>query len=69
MCTFIENSIMTMHNFKVVISGVLWFVCYMCMGLFGGTVAYLHFQRKDSDVPEPLPDFGYDAIPVSSRAM
>ncbi|KAL7514635.1 hypothetical protein ACHAXN_011967 [Cyclotella atomus] len=63
LCTFIENSLMTMHNFKVVVSGLLWFICYMIMGLFGGTVAYLHFQRKDSDVPQPLPDFGYDAIP------
>lgn len=67
-CSFIEDNLFTMHNFKVVISGVLWFACYMFMGLFGGTVAYLHFQRKDGDVPEPLPDFGYDAIPVSTHS-
>lgn len=64
-CTFIENSLCTTHNFKVVISAALWFICYMIMGLLGGTVAYMHFQRKAGSVPDPLPDFGYDAIPVS----
>ena len=53
------------NNFKVVLSFLLWFISYMIMGILGGSVAYLHFERSDRDVPEPLPDFGYDAIPVS----
>ena len=67
-CTFIENSLCTIHNFKVLISAILWFICYMFMGLFGGTVAYMHFQRKTGSIPDPLPDFGYDAIPVSLQS-
>lgn len=62
---FILKSVLTMNNFKVVLSFGYWFVSYMIMGIFGGSVAYLHFQRKDMDVPDPLPDFGYEAIPVS----
>jgi hypothetical protein len=38
------------------------------MGVFGGSVAYLHFERSDKSVPDPLPDFGYDLIPVSKSA-
>ena len=38
------------------------------MGVFGGSVAYLHFERSDKSVPDPLPDFGYDVIPVSEPA-
>ncbi|KAL7459649.1 hypothetical protein ACHAWC_011536 [Mediolabrus comicus] len=60
---FILKSVLTMNNFKVVLSFGYWFVSYMIMGIFGGSVAYLHFQRKDMDVPDPLPDFGYEAIP------
>ena len=63
---FIENSLLTKNNCKVVVSGVLWLTCYMFMGLFGGAVAYMHFERaSQGDIPEPLPDFGYDFIPVS----
>ena len=62
---FILKSVLTMNNFKVVLSFGYWFASYMIMGIFGGSVAYLHFQRKDMDVPDPLPDFGYEAIPVS----
>ncbi len=65
-CHFIENSVFTVNNLKVAFSFVLWFVSYMIMGVFGGSVAYLHFERKDSSVPDPLPDFGYDVIPVSN---
>lgn len=66
-CSFIENSILTTHNFKVVFSFVLWFISYMIMGVFGGSVAYLHFERRDASIPDPLPDFGYDVIPVSTN--
>ena len=61
---FLEN-ILIMNNFKVLFSGVCWFTSYMIMGVFGGSVAYLHFERTDSPVTDPLPDFGYDIIPVS----
>lgn len=64
--TFVENSLLTRNNIKLVVSGVLWLTCYLFMGLFGGAVAYMHFQRvSQGDTPEPLPDFGYDIIPVS----
>ncbi|KAL7541996.1 hypothetical protein ACHAXR_011660 [Thalassiosira sp. AJA248-18] len=59
----IENYLLTRHNFKVVISFLFWFISYMIMGVFGGSVAFLHFERRDKDVPDPLPDFGYDIIP------
>jgi len=62
-CYFIENSVLTLHNFKVTLSFVLWFITYMIMGVFGGSVAFLHFERTSKDVPDPLPDFGYDVIP------
>ena len=63
---FLEN-ILIMNNFKVIFSGICWFTCYMIMGVFGGSVAYLHFERTDSPVTDPLPDFGYDIIPVSRQ--
>lgn len=59
----IENSLLTLNNLKLLCSFALWFVSYMIMGVFGGSVAYLHFARSDRDVPDPLPDFGYDVIP------
>lgn len=62
---FFHNAVFTVNNFKVVLSFAAWFVSYMIMGVFGGSVAYMHFQRSDRDVPDPLPDFGYDRIPVS----
>ncbi len=62
---FLHKSVFTMNNFKVVLSFVAWFVSYMIMGVFGGSVAYMHFERSDRNVPDPLPDFGYDRIPVS----
>ena len=62
---FFHNSVFTVNNFKVVLSFAAWFVSYMIMGVFGGSVAYMHFERSDRDVPDPLPDFGYDRIPVS----
>lgn len=62
---FIQHCVFTLQNFKVVISFAAWFVSYMIMGVFGGSVAYLHFERSDRDIPEPLPDFGYEIIPVS----
>lgn len=62
---FFGNSVLTVNNFKVALSFASWFVSYMIMGVFGGTVAYMHFERSDSSVPDPLPDFGYDVIPVS----
>ena len=65
---FLEN-ILIMNNFKVLFSGICWFTCYMIMGVFGGSVAYLHFERTDSPVTDPLPDFGYDIIPVSQVYM
>ena len=68
-CSFIETYLLTRHNFKVIVSGVLWFISYMIMGVFGGSVAYLHFERRGSSVPDPLPDFGYDVIPVSSLSL
>ena len=61
----IETSLLTLNNLKLLCSCALWFVSYMIMGVFGGSVAYLHFARSDKDVPDPLPDFGYDVIPVS----
>ena len=64
-CHFIENYMFTMNNFKVIFSFICWYGCYMIMGVFGGSVAYMHFERSDSTVPDPLPDFGYDVIPVS----
>lgn len=60
---FLHNSVLTVNNFKVVVSFVAWFVSYMIMGVFGGSVAYMHFERSDRNVPDPLPDFGYDRIP------
>ncbi len=48
---------------KLLLSFIIWFSCYMVMGVIGGTLAFMHFPRTDSDAPEPLPDFGYDAIP------
>ena len=62
-------NILIMNNFKVLFSGICWFTCYMIMGVFGGSVAYLHFERTDSPVTDPLPDFGYDIIPVSQVYM
>ncbi|KAL9183430.1 hypothetical protein ACHAXT_004286 [Thalassiosira profunda] len=65
-CYFIEHSLLTWltwNNAKVLFSFVLWFVSYTIMGIFGGSVAYLHFERSDRDIPDPLPDFGYDVIP------
>lgn len=56
---------LTANNFKVALSLVLWFLCYMIMGVLGGSVAYMHFPRTDADIPKTLPDFGYDIIPVS----
>ena len=64
-CHFIENYMFTMNNFKVIFSFICWYGCYMIMGVFGGSVAYMHFERSDSTIPDPLPDFGYDVIPVS----
>jgi hypothetical protein len=66
--SFIKNSIFTLCNFKLVLSFAVWFISYMIMGVFGGSVAYLHFERSDRSVPDPLPDFGYDLIPVSKPA-
>ena len=66
--SFIKNSLFTLCNFKPVISFSIWFMSYMIMGVFGGSVAYLHFERSDKSVPDPLPDFGYDVIPVSKPA-
>jgi len=62
-CYFIGNSVFTRQNFKVAVSFALWFISYMIMGVFGGSVAYLHFERSDRNVPDPLPDYGYDIIP------
>ncbi len=62
---FFHNSVFTVNNFKVVVSFAAWFVSYMIMGVLGGSVAYMHFERSDRSVPDPLPDFGYDRIPVS----
>ena len=59
-------ALLTPNNFKLVISVSVWFISYMIMGILGGSVAYMHFQRSDRDVPDPLPDFGYDLIPVST---
>ena len=59
------TNMLTINNFKVIFSGICWWTCYMIMGVFGGSVAYLHFERSDRDIPDPLPDFGYDVIPVS----
>lgn len=64
-CRFIENYMFTMNNFKVIFSFICWYGCYMIMGVFGGSVAYMHFERSDSTNPDPLPDFGYEVIPVS----
>lgn len=63
-CNIIESTF-TLSNFKLIFSIIIWFVSYMIMGMFGGTVAYMHFKRSDWDVPDPLPDYGYDVIPVS----
>ena len=63
---FFETTLLTPNNFKLVISVSVWFMSYMIMGILGGSVAYMHFQRSDRDVPDPLPDFGYDLIPVST---
>ena len=61
--SFIDRHVITRNNFKVLVSGVLWWSCYMIMGILGGSVAYMHFERTDSPYPDPLPDFGYDVIP------
>ena len=66
--SFIKNSIFKLCNFKLIISCSIWFMSYTIMGVFGGSVAYLHFERSDKSVPDPLPDFGYDLIPVSKSA-
>ncbi|KAL7497870.1 hypothetical protein ACHAWT_009113 [Skeletonema menzelii] len=66
---FFHNSVFTVNNFKVVLSFAAWFVSYMIMGVFGGSVAYMHFERSDRDVPDPLPDFGYDRIPYFCPAI
>ncbi len=58
-------TIFTTNNFKVVLSFCMWFATYMFMGIFGGSVAYMHFPRTDAEIPKTLPDFGYDVIPVS----
>mmetsp|Transcript_19432 Transcript_19432/g.43182 ORF Transcript_19432/g.43182 Transcript_19432/m.43182 type:complete len:467 (-) Transcript_19432:141-1541(-) len=60
---YIENSFLTLSNLKVALSFVLWWLCYMFMGIFGGSVAYMHFPRTSRDSPAQLPDFGYDVIP------
>lgn len=62
-CNFIDKHIITRNNFKVVVSAGLWFICYMIMGILGGSVAYMHFQRSDSRTTDPLPDYAYDVIP------
>ena len=64
-CYSIENSVFTRNNVKVILSLAIWFISYMIMGVFGGSVAYMHFERSDRDVPDPLPDFGHEVIPVS----
>jgi hypothetical protein len=66
--SFVKNSIFTLDNFKLLSSFAIWFTTYMIMGVFGGSVAYMHFERSDRSVPDPLPDFGYDVIPVSNSA-
>jgi hypothetical protein len=48
---------------KLLLSFVIWFICYMIMGTVGGTLAFMHFPRTASNRTEPLPDFGYAAIP------
>ena len=60
---YIENNYLTLSNFKVAVSFVLWWLCYMFMGIFGGSVAYMHFPRTAKETPAQLPDFGYDIIP------
>jgi len=60
---YVENTYLTLANFKVALSFVLWWVCYMFMGIFGGSVAYMHFPRTAKETPAELPDFGYDIIP------
>ena len=64
-CYCYHNSVFTWNNFKVLLSFTAWFVSYMIMGIFGGSVAYMHFERSGRSIPDPLPDFGYDQIPVS----
>jgi hypothetical protein len=66
--SFVKNSIFTLDNIKLVSSFTIWFTTYMIMGVFGGSVAFMHFERSDRSVPDPLPDFGYDVIPVSNSA-
>lgn len=65
-CSFIENSVLTRVNFKVSVALVSWFITYMIMGVFGGSVAFMHFERRNASMPDPLPDYGYDVIPVST---
>ena len=65
----IENAYLTLSNFKVAVSFVLWWFCYMFMGIFGGAVAYLHFPRTAKETPAALPDFGYDMIPYHCPAI
>jgi len=50
---------------KLAISFIIWNICYIIMGVFGGSVAFYHFPRvyPKSYIPVPLPDFGYDIIP------
>ena len=62
----LETSLFSLNNLKLFISVSVWFVSYMIMGIFGGSVAYMHFQRSDRDIPDPLPDFGYELVPVST---
>lgn len=66
---YIEESVFTEANGRVVVSFVIWYVSYMLMGLVGGTVAYMHFPRSDLPYPHALPDYGYDVIPYWCPAI
>jgi len=49
---------------RTVFSSMIWFSCYMLMGVFGGAVAYSRFPRFTGYVnPQALSDIGYDIIP------
>jgi hypothetical protein len=57
------KNINNQNNHKLVLSFIIWIICYLTMGTVGGTLAFMHFPRTESNITTPLPDFGYDVIP------
>ena len=45
---YIENNYLTLPNFKVAVSFVLWWLCYMFMGIFVNLLKFFHGNLNHS---------------------